>query len=65
MRYDEVSSEISHVPYRMLKKCQTIMIRVVRALLTIKVDKKSYAPQEIAAKVLQKLETSCRKLFGD
>ncbi len=55
-RYDEVSEEISQVPYNVVKASN--------GDVRVKVDDKEYSPPEIAAMVLQKLKQSAEDYLG-
>ncbi len=54
--YDEVGSEISEVPYPVVKKRG--------GQVTVKVDNKEYTPPEISAMVLQKLKQMAEEHLG-
>jgi len=56
MRYDEVTNEILHVPY----KCKKTKNNDVH----FEIKNKNIAPQEIAAKVLQKLKLAAENYLG-
>ncbi|MFQ5628131.1 MAG: molecular chaperone DnaK [bacterium] len=56
-RYDEVSSEITEVPYKVAGGSNNVSV--------VKIEDKTYSPQEISAMVLQKMRQTAEDYLGE
>jgi molecular chaperone DnaK len=56
-RFNEVKSEISEVPYKVIKGSNDVSM--------VKIENKTYSPQEISAMVLQKMRQTAEDYLGE